>query len=155
MIKLLVLLIAVAAFCLGVFFLWRILFTKNVSAEPSAKMAIGPHIYEVEVAQTFEQKAKGLAGRDSLADGHGMVFPFTKKSVLSFTMQGMRFPLDIIWIADGKIVDISPNLQPDTGMLASAYRPKVPADVVLELNAGVVAADGLKIGDSVVLSYKK
>lgn len=155
MIRLLILLIAIAAFCFGVFFLWRLLFAKNIPAEPSASITVGTHIYEVEIAQTLEQKAKGLAGRDSLADRHGMVFPFTKKSVLSFTMQGMRFPLDIIWIADGKIVDISQNLQPDTGMLASAYRPKAPADMVLELNAGVAAADGLKIGDSVTLSYKK
>ncbi len=154
MMKLIILLIAVAAFCAGIFFLWRILFTKNIPTEPSASITIGSHIYEVEVAQTLEQKAKGLAGRENLPPGRGMLFVFDAKSRLAFTMHNMRFPLDIIWIADGKIVDISKNLQPDTGVMASSYRPAVPADMVLELNAGVADADGLKIGDSVILKYK-
>lgn len=122
--------------------------------EPIATISVGSRVYEVEVAQTLEQKAKGLAQRDSLAIGRGMVFPFNRKALHGFTMQGMRFPLDMIWIAGGKVIDIMRNLQPDKGMLASAYRPVSPADMVLELNAGVSGTDGLKVGDSVILKYK-
>ncbi len=154
MIRLFILLIALAAFCTGVFFLWKLLFAKSSPTEPSATVAIGGHVYAVEIAQTLEQKAKGLAGRESLAAGRGMLFPFGGKSRVSFTMKGMLFPLDIIWIAEGKIVDISKQLPPDMGMFATAYRPAVPADTVLELNAGVADADGLKTGDSVILKYK-
>lgn len=154
MIRGFILLLAVLAFCTGVFFLWKLLFAKNPVGAPSAVVAIGERSYAVEVAQTLEQKARGLAGRESLAAGQGMLFPFSGKSRVSFTMKGMLFPLDIIWIAEGKIVDISKELPPDTGMLATAYRPATPADMVLELNAGVADVDGLKIGDSVILKYK-
>lgn len=155
MIRLFILLIAIATFCTGVFFLWKLLFAKNPPATPGAAVMIGGRSYAVEVAQTLEQRAKGLAGREELVAGQGMLFLFSGKSRVSFTMKGMLFPLDIIWIAEGKIVDISKQLPPDTGMFATAYRPAVPVDMVLELSAGVADADGLKIGDSVVLSYKK
>jgi uncharacterized membrane protein (UPF0127 family) len=154
MLRLIILLIAIFAFCAGVFFLWRLLFTKNTPSEPVAIITVGSQTYEVEVAQTFEQKAKGLAGRDSLMPGRGMVFLFGAATKVAFTMHGMRFPLDMIWIADGKIIEISEGLQPDTSVLASSYRPKAPVDMVLELNAGATKADGLKIGDSVILKYK-
>ncbi len=154
MIRALILLIAIAAFCTGVFFLWKLLFAKNIPAEAAAVVTIGDNSYQVEVAGTFTEKAKGLAGRQSLASGYGMIFPFASTTQAAFTMQGMRFPLDIIWIADDKIVDISKNLQPDASMLASAHRPSTPYNLVLELNAGVADADRLKIGDAVVIDYK-
>jgi len=153
MIKSLILLIAVVLFCTGVYFLWKIFFFKNTPQAASSMVTIGTHTYPVEIASTFEQKVHGLAGRDSLTTGHGMLFPFGSKSRLSFTMKGMRFPLDIIWIADGKIVDVSRNLAPDTGLVAMAYRPVEPADTVLELAAGTADRDGLKIGDTITIEY--
>lgn len=153
--RLALLILVIVIFLAGIFFLWRVYFSKNVLRELVATIDVGASAYEIEVARTTLEKAQGLAGRESLAPGTGMVFLFNAPSRLAFTMHGMRFPLDMVWIADGIVVDISKNLQPDTGVLASAYRPRVPADTVLELNAGVADADGLKIGDSVVLSYKK
>lgn len=155
MISAFIFIFAVVVFCGGVFSLWRLLFAKNKPTEPSALAMIGSHTYRVEVAKTLEQKAKGLAGRSLLPAGQGMLFPFKRRIKPAFTTQGMLFPLDIIWIADGKIADIADNVKPDTGMLATPYRPALPVDTVLELHGGVVARDGLKIGDSVTLSYKK
>ncbi len=153
MLKLVILLVAIAVFCTGIFFLWKILFSQNTATATDTRVTIKNHHYLVETAATLEQQAKGLAQRDSLAAGHGMIFPFSKKRMLAFTMHGMRFPLDIIWIADGKIVDMSKNILPDTGLTASAYRPSVPVDLVLEVNAGTADTDGLQIGDSVVITY--
>lgn len=150
----LLLLVAAIFFLCGALFLWRVYFSKSIIQMPRASAAIGEHRYEVEIASTLTQKAKGLAGRASLGPGTGMLFTFASSSRHAFTMHGMRFPLDMVWIAEGKIVDISKNLQPDTGILASLYRPSVPADMVLELNAGVADADGLKAGDKIVISYK-
>lgn len=146
------LLIFTLVFFSGAIFLWRVYFSKNIAGEFAATVKIGERTYRVEVAQTLTQKAKGLAGRDLLEAGTGMLFPFGSASKLAFTMHGMRFPLDIIWIADGKIVDIAQNLQPDEGVMMSSYRPSVPADTVLELNAGVAEKDGLKVGDLVQIS---
>jgi uncharacterized membrane protein (UPF0127 family) len=148
-----ILLIAVAAFCTGVFFLWKILLAKNVTAQPRATVTISGHSYPVEVADTLTLQAKGLAGRESLEPGHGMIFPFGAKRSTGFVMQGMRFPLDIIWVADGTIVGILKNVPPDTGLVAKVYKPEVPVDLVLEVNAGTADKDGLLVGDIVEVTY--
>lgn len=57
-----------------------------------------------EHARTNEQQRTGLAGRDSLADGTGMLFTFTPPATQRVWMAGMRFSIDIAWIRDGQIV---------------------------------------------------
>ncbi|MDO8602040.1 MAG: DUF192 domain-containing protein [bacterium] len=151
MLENIILLIAIGAFCTGIFFLWKLLFAKNISRKSVATLTVNKHVYQVEIAKTFLQRANGLMRRDLLLENHGMIFQFDNKITPAFTMQGVRFPLDIIWIANDRIVDIAKNLQPDTGMLASAYRPTMPVEMVLELNGGVSDKDGIKIGDSVIL----
>lgn len=67
----------------------------------------------------------------------------------------MNFPLDFIWINNDKIVDISENIQaPAKGTLDADLEkivPKASVDTVLEVNAGFVSANGIKIGDKAVL----
>ena len=56
----------------------------------------------------------------------------------------MRFPLDIIWILDGKIVHIEKNV---SEKFSGTLSPQVDADSVLEINAGIVDKIGIKISD--------
>ncbi len=117
------------------------------------RVKVGDHEYEVEVADTIPVKAQGLSDRDGLAAGHGMFFVFNPAQSEAFWMHGMRFAIDIIWIRDGKVVDFVENAPPPTNSLNPAiFSSPGPIDRVLEVPAGTVAADGLKIGDTVTVS---
>jgi uncharacterized membrane protein (UPF0127 family) len=126
------------------------------SATPTIK--IRSDIVRVDVARTPEERARGLGGRTSLAPGAGMAFPFDKPGRPRFWMAGMYFDIDIVWIRDSRVVDFSerlphppPELDPLTAGLPE-YRPREPADLVLEVPAGTVHALGWERGDLVEVS---
>ena len=104
----------------------------------------------VEVADTPESRAEGLADRDSLPRDSGMLFDLGSTGATSFWMKGMRFPLDMVWIdASQRIVGVTPNVPPPRGSPAEQL-PLYPSPdstrFVLELNAGVAAERGLAEG---------
>lgn len=112
---------------------------------------IGDKTFSVELAMTREQQALGLGERDNLPANLGMLFVFKPADIAKFWMKGMRFNLDMVWIADGKVVEITrnapaPKLDTKTESLP-VYSANTEVDYVLELNAG--AANTLKVGDSV------
>lgn len=117
---------------------------------------VGGGDVNVEVAKTGQERELGLDGRDSLEDNHGMLFVFDSQNVTpSFWMKDMKFPLDIIWINDGKVVKVDKNVQPPkVGVQDSdlaIYSPGQPIDYVLEVNGGYSDKNNLKVGDSVNL----
>lgn len=107
----------------------------------------------VEVAGTPAEHIKGLSGRKLLEENHGMLFVFEQEGSPSFWMYDMRFPLDILWINNGRIVYIHENVpHPDPGTAASelpVYRPPVKITHVLEVNAGWAKEHEVQIGDIV------
>jgi len=92
----------------------------------------------VEVARSAGAKSKGLAGRRQLPLNHGMLFPFDTPGQYEFWMQGMEIPLDIVWLRDGVIVELSRNARPP-GKAETPVRvkPTVPVNQVLEVRAGI------------------
>lgn len=112
---------------------------------------IGDVSLGIEVADNPISQARGLSGRDFLEDARGMLFLFNGRGARSFWMQGMKFPLDIIWISGDEIVGISENLpQAGFGEL-EIYKSPDSVDKVLEINAGLSEKYGFKIGDKIVL----
>lgn len=103
--------------------------------------------FSVELVNTSERMEKGLGGRDAICRSCGMLFDFFQKGNHSFWMKGMKFPLDIIWIADGSIVYVVQGLPAD---YLDIINPCVEADKVLEINAGAVEKCGIKEGDKVM-----
>ncbi len=105
----------------------------------------------VEIADTPALRQRGLSGRKSLADNAGMLFTIERPDYHSFWMKDMKFPLDLIWILNGKIVDITPHVLPPAGPVRqlTRYRPSSPADRVLEIKAGVAEKCGVKVGDEI------
>jgi uncharacterized membrane protein (UPF0127 family) len=119
------------------------------SAYPTAEVTIGFHRIQVEVADTPERRARGLSGRAHLVEDRGMVFPYARAERHGFWMLEMRFDIDIVWIRDDRIVDVTRRaLHDPTGELP-VYRPREPANLVLEVPAGTVEKLGWKIGDRV------
>lgn len=91
-------------------------------------------------ARTLEEQRTGLAGRDSIPAGAGMLFAFDPAGPRRVWMAGMRFPIDIAWIRDGRIIateTLPVCILPDTN---DCPRWDSPGDVdaLLETGAGVL-----------------
>ncbi len=113
-------------------------------------LTLNHQLIKAELASTSAQQARGLSYRDHLPIDHGMLFVFKRYFKPSFWMKGMRFPLDIIWLDNDIIVDITPNIPPpQPNQPLERYTPKQPVNYVLELNAGSVSNYGLKVGDHI------
>jgi len=74
------------------------------------KVDLGKCRFVVEIAKTNKKRELGLVERDALCQRCGMLFEFSKKARYKFFMKGMRFPIDIVWIADDNIVGIERNI---------------------------------------------
>lgn len=118
-----------------------------------SNLEINGSTIKVEVADTAAKRSKGLGGRMSLGENEGMLFVFEKADKYPFWMKGLKFPLDFVWIADDKVVDILENVTPpppgQTDSSLPIYSSKVDADKVLEVNGGVVTKLNIKVGDTV------
>lgn len=108
--------------------------------------------YRVEVADTVPTQIKGLSGHAPLAADEGMLFVFEGARVQSFWMQGMTFPIDIIWIRDGRVEGFVKDAPVSKGLVPAVFSSEVPVNYVLEVPAGSVARTGVKVGDSVEIS---
>lgn len=116
-------------------------------------MRVGGTTVQLEIADTIGKQRQGLSGRASLPKNQGMYFPMGEPSRYVFWMKEMQFPLDIIWIRDGRIVDISENVPYPVGDHAPvSIQPKEPASGILEVNADFTETHGTKIGDTVTLT---
>ncbi|MDP2838181.1 MAG: DUF192 domain-containing protein [Candidatus Moranbacteria bacterium] len=111
------------------------------------QVAFHSQSYALEVADSNQERAKGLGGRASLCEDCAMLFLFETPGERAFWMKEMRFPLDIIWLFDGRVVHIERRIVSDA---ETVYRPAVLANQVLEVNAG--EADLLGVGDVVVFA---
>ena len=111
-------------------------------------------VIQVELAAAFGERQRGLMGRPGLADDRGMLFLFDQPGRLSFWMLGVLIPLDIVWLDSGRrIVGFSertPLCESTTGGGCPLYDGGAEAQYVLELAAGAVEANGLKLRDSLV-----
>lgn len=115
------------------------------------KINIGGHELKIETMRTPQERAHGLSGRESLPQDQGMLFIFDNYSRPSFWMKEMNFPLDMIWVRDDTIIDISKNVpnpqSPDAPL--STYSPKSQVNYVIEVNAGWTDQYNIQIGDKV------
>lgn len=111
------------------------------------RVILGGASFSVEIADTDEKRERGLGYRDALCDTCGMFFVFDRPDVYGFWMKGMRFPLDILWIREGRVIHIERGV--DFHDQQKIYQPSSLADRVLELNAGICEKRGIREGDAV------
>lgn len=104
-----------------------------------SKLAIhtekGEYRFRVELAVTDEQRRRGLAGRESLSEGRGMLFLFRPARRVAMWMKDTLIPLDILFIRSGEVVGVARSRKP--GSLERIASPG-PVDAVLELKGGTV-----------------
>ena len=121
---------------------------KEVSIEDAAVLA--------EIADDEAERKIGLSEKAYLGEDEGMLFVFPEKtSSAGFWMKDMKFPIDIVWINDDKVVKIDKNVKPEPGVgdeQLKLYYPETPINYVLEVKAGFAEENSVKPGDKVVIS---
>ncbi|HSD98683.1 MAG TPA: DUF192 domain-containing protein [Patescibacteria group bacterium] len=135
--------------CCIIIFLAYIIYERT--NKPTAK--INGHLFFIEVAKTQTQQEIGLAKYSKIEKNFAMYFPFTYPDYYGFWMKGMRFPIDIIFIRNKRIVTIFPNVLARWDYQNYIYKPTQPVDSVLEISAGLSTKYGFKTGDNVIISY--
>ncbi len=109
--------------------------------------ASGTHDFHVEIAKDDVSRAQGLMNRPFMPADRGMLFEFEREEPVSFWMKNTYNPLDMIFISrKGVVTNIVEKAEP----LSERVIPSGPPCLaVLELNGGVAASIGLKVGDTV------
>ncbi len=121
----------------------------------SSTVEISNQKFNVEIADNDNERQKGLSKRNDLDEKRGMLFIFERKDKYSFWMKDVKFPLDIIFIDDNKIVDIYKNVPAQEGKentVLPTYTSRTPANYVLEINGGLADKNGFKIGDTITIN---
>lgn len=107
----------------------------------------------VDVADSDEERIKGLSGSDPLPANHGLLFIFNADGYPAIWMKDMNYAIDIIWIdREGTIVSIAPSVQPDS--YPQIFKPAQPARYVLEMKAGYVDERNVQAGDQTDIHEK-
>ncbi|MDO8514194.1 MAG: DUF192 domain-containing protein [bacterium] len=143
-------LVYIAAAIAAVSFLYLYSAFTPKAVVPLRTVHIGSQTIKVTVAQTPEERQKGLSGREGLATDEGMLFVFPTDGKYAFWMKDMRFSIDILWLSsDGTIVHLAQNVSPDT--YPKNFTSESAARYVLELPAGYAASNLVRVGDIVQL----
>jgi uncharacterized protein len=94
-------------------------------------------ILQSEVMVKDEDRAMGLMFRPSLPADQGMLFIFEEPDFHSIWMKNCKFPIDIVWLDEGRrVVDVAPSVPPCKADPCPVYQPMRRARYVVEMNAG-------------------
>lgn len=117
----------------------------NENGEPFKKISI-------EIAETENERARGLMDRSKMEEENGMLFIFGDDEIRkhTFYMKNTRIPLDIMYFSkDSVLINIARNAQPGAdaemsgGTVAGAA---ADSKFVVEINGGLADSWGLKEG---------
>lgn|GEM_PF-3565840 len=147
--------------------------TRNIPSEQSGVLSIVPSVtqehlfttvkfapsdalFELEVADSPEERTKGLMFRESMEERHGMIFLFDDEKLRYFWMKNTLIALDMIFIdKHWRIIKVQANVPPCSETetpTCRVYGSDAPAKYVIELNAGTAKKYGIRDGSSAILS---
>lgn len=121
---------------------------------PTIWVEFGGERIELLLADTIGHQYVGLGGRDNLGIYDGMLFVHSEADKYGIKMRDMRFAIDIVWLNNGEVIDIAPNIPTEPGVSEAqlrVYYPRKPANIILELPAGWTEDRGVKIGNRLTI----
>lgn len=162
---------------IGFFLMILLTACSNTVGHVVLKTDRGEIPFKVEIADTPEERERGLMFREKLEEGHGMLFVFEEEAPRGFWMKNTKIPLDIVFFDREKtVVSFVENMKPCSerttrgtsagarqrgadGTYAQAeliqntakcptYDSEKPAMYALELKKGMVEKYGIKAGDN-------
>lgn len=128
-----------------------LLLSIGLPGKPPSTVAINGSYITVKVADSQEERSKGLSGSSQLKDGTGMLFIFDEASYHGIWMKDMKYPIDIVWLDENqKIVNLQEYATPDS--YPRVFTPQVPARYVIELPVGSIKSYGMNYGKKVTIN---
>ena len=104
-------------------------------------------IFDAEVADTDDLRARGLMFRHKLPEDRAMLFDFGEPRPAAMWMKNTYISLDMLFIrADGSIAAVAENTEP---MSLQTISVQEPVKAVLEVAAGTVKRLGIQREDKV------
>ena len=118
------------------------------------RLTVGSAEFQVELAQTPEQRERGLMYRAALPDGRGMLFVQPPGPAV-FWMKNTLIPLDLLYFdSEGRLSQIVAEAPPCKIANCPLYPSQTPTvRYILEINAGEAARRGIRIGER--LTFEK
>jgi uncharacterized membrane protein (UPF0127 family) len=111
-------------------------------------------VFNAEIVADGEAMRQGLSDRSSMSSAHGMLFILDSSVKHFFWMQGMEFPIDILFFDEDKnLTEVLPNFMPCK--ICLSHKAPVHTAYALEINAGLAEAFGIKTGDRFVYKNKQ
>ncbi len=99
-----------------------------------------------EVAASQSEKYKGLSGRTCIDEDRAMLFDYDSPGNYCFVMRDMNFPIDMVWLDEGrKVITIKDNAIPEN-YPAESYCPDGQAKYIVEVAAGLANKLGWSAG---------
>ncbi|WP_346317762.1 DUF192 domain-containing protein [Chitinophaga sp. YIM B06452] len=106
----------------------------------------------IEIAETDEERAKGLMDRKSMEDTQGMLFIFSAPEEQSFWMKNTYISLDIMYVNENfEIVSIQKYATPLSEESLPSFKK---AQYVVETNAGFADKYKVAYGDKIAFTKK-
>ena len=125
----------------------------NVNRSENATACFGESCFSVELAQSLDERGRGLMFRESLDENSGMLFVFPESGKHTFWMKNTLIPLDMIWIDENKrVTHIESNVPPCMADPCQTYTPSSDSLYVLEINSGLAEKNRIINNSELVLS---
>ncbi|HGY91348.1 MAG TPA: DUF192 domain-containing protein [Planctomycetes bacterium] len=121
-----------------------------------SKVVLAGMTVNVEIADNWETRGRGLSGRTRLGPNEGMIFLYPRADMRSFWMKGCLIGLDILFLDDdGRVLNIASLDPPEDEEIEDSIPSAdsmAPSRMVLELRKGWCEEHGVKPGERVRLS---
>lgn len=140
----------VFAFTILIISIIGIIFAKTLQNDGSnlKKLHVKNQNIVIEIAKTSQEKSKGLCCRDALEQNAGMLFVYEEPGDYRYWMKDTRIALDMYWIdSEKRIVHIEHSVRPET--YPKEFGSPMPAQYILETNAGYAKKHNIKVGEQV------
>ncbi|MHB8203030.1 MAG: DUF192 domain-containing protein [Desulfomonilaceae bacterium] len=123
--------------------------TVKALSHPTVPITLGSRIITATLANTDATRIEGLLGWTQIGEDQGMLLDFIRPGVFAIHMQGMKFPIDALWIdSNGIIKLIYSQIQPNSGIV---YPSLFEVRYCLEIAPGFCRKYGIKEGQKVKL----
>ena len=122
--------------------------------QSTTDLRLGSGAFSAQIADTERERTKGLSGVSKMDPDDALIMVFDRDDTWGIWMKDMKVPIDILWLNSNKKViymvkNASPELSTD-----KTFKPNDPARYVIELPAGAIQANGIKVGEIAIFALQ-
>lgn len=122
--------------------------------QPTTDVRLGGGAFNLRIAKDESSRVKGLSGVESLNPNEGLLIVFESDDEWGIWMKDMKIPIDILWLdKDKKVIYMVKNAGPELST-DKTFKPNDDARYVIELLAGSVEENSIKIGEIAVFTLE-